>query len=183
VNSTLKSTKIYNMIKEDDFDDLLIFNSDINKKSIFEENKDISTLNLSTNNSLLNQINKIEIKDLIEPKSYKEAINSLNKDNWLKLMQLELDTLNNNSTWDLVLRPNNIKVLKSRWVYKIKDINTLNPIFKSRFMAKGFKQLYGLNYIETYASVIKQIAWKLVFTLAILNSLIIFKADMVLAFT
>ena len=98
-------------------------------------------------------------------------------------MQLELDTLNNNNTWELVPRPNNTKILKSRWVYKIKDIETISPIFKSRFVAKGFEQLYGLNYIETYASVIKQIAWKLVFALAILYNLIIFKADMVSAFT
>ena len=80
-------------------------------------------------------------------------------------------------------RPINTKVLKSRWVYKIKDESSINPIFKSRFIAKGFEQLYGLNYIETYASVIKQIAWKLVFALAMLNNLIIFKADMVSAFT
>ena len=97
-------------------------------------------------------------------------------------MELELKTLNDNKTQDLVPRPTNTKVLKSRWVYKIKDIDPLNPIFKSRFVAKGFEQLYGLNYIETYASVIKQIAWKLVFALAILNNLIIFKADIVLAF-
>jgi hypothetical protein len=81
-----------------------------------------------------------------------------------------------------VPRPINTKVLKSKWVYKIKDESSINPIFKSRFVVKGFKQLYGLNYIETYTSVIKQIAWKLVFVLAIFNNLIIFKADIVLAF-
>ena len=97
-------------------------------------------------------------------------------------MELELKTLNDNKTWDLVPRPTNTKVLKSKQVYKIKDIDPLNPIFKSRFVVKGFEQLYGLNYIETYASVIKQIAWKLVFALVILNNLIIFKANMVLAF-
>jgi hypothetical protein len=98
-------------------------------------------------------------------------------------MQLELDTFNNNNTWELVPRLSNIKVLKSRWVYKIKDISTLNPVFKFRFIAKGFEQLYSLNYIETYASVIKQIAWKLVFILAMLYNLIIFKVDMISAFT
>jgi hypothetical protein len=180
------------LIREDDFDDLLIFNKDINEKSVFEEN--INIINNSQpikgpiiNNSLINnepnKVEKIEIKDLIEPKIYKEAINSLNKDKWLESMQLELDTLNNNNTWELVPRPSNIKVLKSRWVYKIKDISTLNPVFKSRFVANGFEQLYGLNYIETYASVIKQIAWKLVFALAMLYNLIIFKADMISAFT
>ena len=176
---------------KDDFDDLLIYNININKKAIFEENKDIFTISnnsynnksFTNNNSLTNKVDKIEIKDLIEPKSYKEAINSPYKDKWVKSMDLELETLNNNSTWDLVPRPLNIKVLKSRWVYKIKDIDPINPIFKSRFVAKGFEQLYGLNYIETYASVIKQIAWKLVFALAMLNNLIIFKADIVSAFT
>jgi len=54
-------------------------------------------------------------------------------------MELELKTLNDNKTWDLVPRPTNTKVLKSRWVYKIKDIDPLNPIFKSRFVAKGFE--------------------------------------------
>lgn len=54
-------------------------------------------------------------------------------------MKTELDTLEDNNTWDLVPRPNNTKVLKSRWVYKIKDIESLTPIFKSRFVAKGFK--------------------------------------------
>ena len=179
------SNNIITFIKNDDFDDLLIFNSNLNKnlnkKSIFEENININTINISINNNL--NKNKIEIKDLIEPNNYKEAINSLYKDNWVKSMLLELDTLKNNNTWDLVLRPINTKVLKSRWVYKIKDETSNNPIFKSRFVAKGFEQLYGLNYIETYASVIKQIAWKLVFALAILNNLIIFKADMVSAFT
>ena len=41
---------------------------------------------------------KIEIKDLIELKSYKEIINTLNKDKWLKSMKLKLNTLNNNNT-------------------------------------------------------------------------------------
>ena len=52
-------------------------------------------------------------------------------------------------------RPINTKVLKSRQVYKIKDESFINLIFKSRFIVKGFEQLYSLNYIKTYTSVIK----------------------------
>jgi hypothetical protein len=85
VISDLSNNNITTFIKNDDFNDLLIFNSNINNnKSIFEEN--INTIN--TINS--NKSNKIEIKDLIKPNNYKEAINSPYKDNWIKSMQLEL---------------------------------------------------------------------------------------------
>jgi hypothetical protein len=114
------------IVKDDDFDDLLIFNLNINEKSIFEENINTSHVNfynyknknLSINSSFKNNYNfekidkidkdnksvfkdkdfKIKIKDLIEPKLYKEAINTLNKDEWIKSIKLELNTLNNNNT-------------------------------------------------------------------------------------
>ena len=40
---------------------------------------------------------KIKIKDLIKSKLYKEIINILNKDEWIKSIKLELNTLNNNN--------------------------------------------------------------------------------------
>ena len=135
------------------------------------------------------QIDQESPPDLIfqEPKSYKEAINSDYKDHWLRSMKTELDTLSTNNTWDLVSLPNGVKPLKTRWAYKIKNPKNSTTIsdvtFKSRFVAKGFEQLYGLDYIETFASVIKQMAWKLVFALAILNNWLIYKIDMVSAFT
>ena len=102
-------------------------------------------------------------------------------------MKIEYNSINNNKTWDLVPLPKRAKVLKTKWVYKIKNPENsldLNKItFKSRFIAKGFEQLYGLNYLETYILVIKQIAWKLVFALTILNNWLIYKIDMVSAFT
>ena len=107
-----------------------------------------------------------------KPKSYKEAINSIYKEYWIKAMQKELNTLNSNNTWNIVPynKDNNIvKPLKTKWVYKIKDNNEFIE-FKARFIAKGFKQILGLNYIDSFASVIKQMAWKLIFALAILNS-------------
>ena len=99
---------------------MLIFNSNNDEKSIFEENINISTINTtspSINSTLINskidKSVKIEIKDLIEPNTYKEAISSPYKDDWIKSMSLELHTLNDNNTWDLVLRPAKAKVLKS----------------------------------------------------------------------
>ena len=104
-------------------------------------------------------------------------------------MKIEYNSINNNNTWELVPLPIGARVLKTRWVYKLKnpknslDLDSEEVEFKSRFVAKGFEQLYGLDYLETYAAVIRQIAWKLVFALAILNNWLIYKIDMISAFT
>jgi hypothetical protein len=97
-------------------------------------------------------------------------------------MQQELDSLKSNNTWDIISQSSNITPLKTRWVYKIKDKDSYIE-FKSRFVAKGFEQILGLNYIDSFASVIKQMAWKLIFAIAILNNFLIYKIDMISAFT
>jgi hypothetical protein len=74
-------------------------------------------------------------------------------------MEKEANSLESHETWEIVLKDASkaYKPLKTRWVYKIKE--SLNYFeFKARFVAKGFEQLYGLNYVDTFASVVKQIA-------------------------
>ena len=99
-------------------------------------------------------------------------------------MAKELNSLKENKTWDIIPFHLRLKPLKTRWVYKLKESHLSELIeLKLRFVAKGFKQLYSLDYIETFVSVIKQIAWKLVFALALINSQLIYKVDMISAFT
>jgi hypothetical protein len=58
-------------------------------------------------------IHKSRTKDLVEPKSYKEAVNSEFKDYWSKSKSNELKILENNNTWELVPKPEGVKVLNS----------------------------------------------------------------------
>ena len=41
--------------------------------------------------------------------------------------------------------------VKGKWTYKFKSAN-IDPLFKSRLTAKGFMQIEGLHYNETFAS-------------------------------
>ncbi|RVW67653.1 Retrovirus-related Pol polyprotein from transposon TNT 1-94 [Vitis vinifera] len=61
-----------------------------------------------------------EIVDM-EPKTYQEAINSNEADQWVKAIQEEMDSLRKNETWELVTKPKDRKLVGSKWVFKRKQ--------------------------------------------------------------
>ncbi|EKD11952.1 hypothetical protein MBM_09882 [Drepanopeziza brunnea f. sp. 'multigermtubi' MB_m1] len=112
-----------------------------------DRNLDQGLIKLSDKNSSKVTIKKFSISTPpLEPKSYEEAINSaLYKDYWLKSMQNEIDSLESQNTWKVVNKSasNNIKPLKTRWVYKIKQgINSSKYANKLLMLNKA---LYGLK--------------------------------------
>jgi hypothetical protein len=69
-------------------------------------------------------------------------------------MVSEFQSLILNKTWVLVKRPSNRKIIKSRWVYDLKTDVFGNAIrFKARNTAKGFTQVEGVDYTDTFAPV------------------------------
>jgi Reverse transcriptase (RNA-dependent DNA polymerase) len=122
-------------------------------------------------------------EDFKEPKSYKEAMESPQKEQWLKAMATELKTLNENKTWTPVKNHPDIRPISTRWVYKIKKNDDKSLTYKARFVARGFEQIQGLNYIENFAAVVKQQAFKAIFAIATIKGYIIHKIDIKSAFT
>ena len=53
----------------------------------------------------------------LEPRSYKEAIQSSDKDKWMEAMNDEIKCLNDNNTWDLVDLPESRHPVGSNWVW------------------------------------------------------------------
>ena len=71
-------------------------------------------------------------------------------------MQAEYDSLMDNKTWTLVNEPENQQVLPGKCVYKVKyradgQVDKL----KSRYVAKGYAQVEGLDFFDTYAPTCK----------------------------
>ena len=60
-------------------------------------------------------------------------------------MQLEMDLLRNNSTWELVHLPAGKRILPCKWIYKLKVMNCASkPRYKARLVEKGFRQREGV---------------------------------------
>jgi hypothetical protein len=78
-------------------------------------------------------------------------------------MDKEMRSLLENGTWELVERPEGVKPIPMKWVYKVKrDAQGNVERYKSHLVAKGFLQKQGVDFEEVYASVSKH-------TIAFLN--------------
>eukprot|EP00253_Pinus_taeda_P029149 PITA_29149 len=68
----------------------------------------------------------------------------------------EYDSIIHNSIWDIVPRSEDKSVVSSRWLYKVKKA-TAGSVekHKARFVARGFSQVEGINYDETFDPVVR----------------------------
>jgi hypothetical protein len=122
-------------------------------------------------------------KVIREPGSYKEALESDHKTEWLQAINEEYKSLIDNKTWKVVPRPMHAKVFDGRWVFKLKT-NADGSIerFKARLVIKGYQQKYGVDYNETFASVCRYESVRLLFALAAAYKLAIKQFDIKTAF-
>jgi hypothetical protein len=94
---------------------------------------------------------QIVFLSMIEPKTFEEESKN---DDWIRAMNEELDRIEKNNTWDLVPRPEDKNVIGSKWVFKNK-MNEKGQIGrnKSRLVCKGYAQVEGHDFDETFAPV------------------------------
>nr|GEW30948.1 ribonuclease H-like domain, reverse transcriptase, RNA-dependent DNA polymerase [Tanacetum cinerariifolium] len=73
---------------------------------------------------------------------------------WIEDMEIELDSINKNSTWTLTTLPTNQKTIGLKWVFKTKrDAKGKIIKYKARLVAKGYVQEQGIDFDEVFAPV------------------------------
>ncbi len=101
--------------------------------------------------------------DVEEPETYNRAMSRPHAQQWSQAMKEELDQLETNQTWELLhkrdIEPGH-KPLGGKWVYKVKrDVNGDIARFKARWVVKGYLQQYGVDFDQTFAAVVKLMAF------------------------
>jgi hypothetical protein len=91
-----------------------------------------------------------------DPKTLREVHSHSDWPKWKEVMDREINTLRKAGTWWTVLRLANKNVVDSKWVYctKYKADRTVEK-YKACVVTRGFTQVYGVDYMETYTPVAK----------------------------
>ncbi|KAM2792749.1 hypothetical protein PS2_004362 [Malus domestica] len=98
-------------------------------------------------------------------------------------MKEEIHAIEKNDTWELTKLPPNQKAITVKWVYKIKcTADGSVDRYKSRLVAKGYKQKYGVDYDEVYAPVVRLDTARLLISLAAHHKWKIYQLDVKSAF-
>jgi hypothetical protein len=119
-----------------------------------------------------------------EPRTFRQAMASLDSDKWCEAAALEYNTLVENGTWEIVELPPGKKAIGSRWVWKIKyhSDGTIER-YKARVVAKGYLQHPGFDYTDVFSPTYRPAALRLVLALAALKDLELRSIDISSAFT
>ena len=98
-----------------------------------------------------------------DPQTYEEASED---PRYQKTMKEEYYSLQKNETWELVNLPPGRKLVKCKWVFKTKFVADGSLKYKAKLVAKGFSQVQGIDYNETFVPVEKMDSIRLVLSIA-----------------
>ena len=119
----------------------------------------------------------------VEPSSYTEATTCPDADQWIPAIFDEYESLMQNSTWTLCPLPPGRSAIKGKWIFTFKPgYKQVAPRFKARFVAKGYSQVYGLDYVDTFSPVVKHYSLRTVLAIAAAKDLEMIQLDIKTAF-
>jgi hypothetical protein len=117
----------------------------------------------------------VALISLIEPKNFSHASS---QESWVKSMKEELNQIEKSETWDLVPRPKDKNVIGTKWVFKNK-LNVNGEIIrnKSILVCKGYAQVEGEYFDETFALVARMGAIKLFLAYSCIKKFKVYQMD------
>jgi hypothetical protein len=114
--------------------------------------------------------NAIDFQQITKSRSYKKTMNDFNRDEWLKIMKKKNNFLLINEIWTLINFFKNRRVLRDKWVYKIKREEHDEILrYKTRWMIRDFEQIEELNYTKIFVSMIKFMNYKTMYVIIVVN--------------
>ena len=100
-------------------------------------------------------------EELPTPKSFKEAISGDFAKWWLEAIAKEIENINSHEVAKWVKAPPKVRLLGAKWVFRWK-LNAQGQVdrAKARLVCKRYRQLYGVDYLDSMSPVCKLSAFR-----------------------
>jgi len=119
----------------------------------------------------------------VETVSYRDALGGPDRALWETAIAEELAAMKKHSVWVVESLPAGRKALPTYWVLRYKfDSSGAITRYKARLVARGDRQVAGIDYDETYAPVVKWATIRTVLAFAAAQDMNIHQLDIVTAF-
>ncbi|MEM7375719.1 MAG: reverse transcriptase domain-containing protein, partial [Bacteroidota bacterium] len=104
------------------------------------------------------------------PRTYEEAVNGPDKEEWQKAIKKEVDQFRRLGVFEFkcqkrvkeLMKIHGKKAIKAKWLFKWKHPSPTERMAKARCVAKGFTQVIGIDYTESFAPVVNDVTTRTV---------------------
>jgi len=118
-----------------------------------------------------------------EPKTFFEACQRRDADEWIKATYEEFQSMLDLDVWEVVDRPKDQHVIKSKIVYKLKLDENNNPKrYKARVVARGFDQVEGVDYFDSFSAMAHPVTVRMLIAAAVANKWSLSHTDVKVAY-
>lgn len=119
-----------------------------------------------------------------EPKTYDKAINDpIYGRRWKEAIKDEIQNLENHHTWEYDNLPPGKKVVRSKWVFRVKyHPNGTVAQYRARLIAQGFSQIHRIDFNETFSPTVRRKSLRIFLAISCLLKLIVEQVDIVGAY-
>jgi len=118
-----------------------------------------------------------------DPKTYQEAVRSIDATFWKEAIKSEIDSLESNKTWEFTYLPKGCKPISSKWIFKkkLKSDGSIDK-YKARLVIRGFDQKKGIRGFDTCSPMTKIATIRTLIALATIFNLVVHQMDVKTAF-
>ncbi|CAI7891905.1 unnamed protein product [Closterium sp. NIES-53] len=89
--------------------------------------------------------------DIPSPRSYAEAIEGPYSSQWQSAMDAEMASWKSTGTYVDEVPPPGANIVSGMWIFRVKRPPGSPPVFKARYVARGFSQRQGVDYFHTFS--------------------------------
>ncbi|CAI7859101.1 unnamed protein product [Closterium sp. NIES-54] len=89
--------------------------------------------------------------DIPTPRSYAEAIEGPYSSQWQAAMDAEMASWKSTGTYVDEVPPPGANIVSGMWIFRVKRPPSSPPVFKARYVARGFSQRQGVDYFQTFS--------------------------------